>query len=186
MMKGPSELHPVFTVSLDGVAIDHEKVKGAVACVQDFVRHPLFTQRSFFSETGISMLNTAVTAADAVRNSDIFDPWGAIDVEAGPVIADLKSCREKILSQRKALKDTWARWFSAETVASSAVGESALRTTVRISHVVEVGDVQYVAELEKLGLPCCSRSSPGKGKKRQSSVSPGVSKRTVFCFQPVC
>ena len=171
MVKGPSELHPIFTVSLDGVAIDHEKVKGAVACVQDFVRHPLFTQRSFFSETGISMLNTAVTAADAVRNSNRFDPWGAINVTAGPVIADLKSCREKILSQRKAVKDTRERWFSAETVASSAVGESAPRTTVRISDVVEVGDVQYVAEHEKLGLPCCSRSSPGKGKKRQSSVS---------------
>ena len=177
MVKGPSELYPVFTVSLDGVAIDHEKVKGAVACVQDFVRHSSFTQRSFFSETGISMLNTAVTAADALRNSARFDPWGAIDVEAGPDIIDLKSCREKILSQRKAVKDTRERWFSAETVASSAVGESAPRTTVRIFDVVEVGDVQYVAEHEELGLPCCSRSSPGKGKKRQSSASPGVSKK---------
>ena len=65
------------------------------------------------------MLNTAVTAADAVRSSDRFDPWGAIGVEAGPVIADLKSCREKILSQRKAVKDTQERWFSAETIASS-------------------------------------------------------------------
>ena len=125
MVRGPSELHPVFNVSLDGVAIDHEKVKGAVARVQDFVRHHLFTQGIFFSETGISMLNTAVTAADAVRNSDRFDPWGAIGVEAGPVIADLKSCREKFFSQRKAVKDTRERWFSAETVASSAVGESA-------------------------------------------------------------
>ena len=177
MVKGPSELHPVFTVSLDGVAIDHEKVKGAVACVQDFVCHPSFTQRSFFSETGISMLNTAVTAADAVRNSARFDPWGAIDVEAGPVIIDLKSCRAKILSQRKAVKDTRERWFSDEIVASSAVGESAPRKTVRISDVVEVGDVQYVAEHEKLRLPCCSRSSPGKGKKRQSSASSGVSKK---------
>ena len=80
MVRGPSEPHPIFTVSLDGVAIDHEKVKGAVACVQDFVRHPLFTQRSFFSETGIIMLHTAVTAADAVQNSARFDPWGAIGV----------------------------------------------------------------------------------------------------------
>ena len=180
MVRGPSELYPVFTVSLDGHSIDHEKVKGAVACVQDFVRHPSFTQRSFFSESGISMLNTAVTAADAVRNSDRFNPWGAVDVEAGPVIADLKSCREKILSQRKAVKDTRERWFSAETVASSAVGERAPRTTVRISDVVEVGDVQYVTEHEKLGLPCCSRSSPGKGKKRQSSASPGVVKKKQF------
>ena len=117
------------------------------------MRHPLFTEK-FLSETVMSMLNTAVTAADAVRNSDRFDPWGAIGVEAGPVVADLKSCREMILSQRKAVKDTWERWFSAETVASSAVGESAPRTTVRISDVVEVGDVQYMAEHEKLGLPC--------------------------------
>ena len=184
MVRGPSELHPVFTVSLDGVAIGHEKVKGAVACVHDFVRHPSFTQRSFFSDTGISMLNNAVIAADAVRNSDRFNPWGAIDVEAGPVIADLKSCREKILSQRKAVKDTRERWFSAETVASSAVDERSPRTTVRISDVVEVGDVQYVAEHEKLGLPCCSRSSPGKGKKRQSSASPGVVKRQFSNCSP--
>ena len=177
-------MHPVFTVSLDGVAIDHEKVKGAVACVQDFVCHPSFTQRSFFSETGIGMLNNAVNAADIVRNSARFDPWGAINVEAGPVIIDLKSCREKILSQRKAVRDTWERWFSDETVASSAVGESAPKTTVRISDVVEVGDVQYVAEHEKLGLPCCSRSRPGKGWKRQSSASLGVVKKQFSVCSP--
>ena len=48
VLKGPSELHPVFTVSLNGIALSHEKVNGAVACVQDLVRHPLFTQRIFF------------------------------------------------------------------------------------------------------------------------------------------
>ena len=184
MVKGPSELHPVFSVSLDGVAIDHAKVKGAVACVQDFVCHPSFTQRSFFSETGIGLLNTAVTAADAVRNSAHFDPCGAIDVDAGPVVNDLKSCREKILSHRKVVKNTRERWFSGETVASSAVGESAPRTTVRISDVVEVGDIQYVAEHEKLGLPSCSWSSPGKSQKRRSSASPSVPKKQFFVCSP--
>ena len=111
---------------------------------------------------------------------------GTIDVEAGAVIADLKSCREKIMSQRKAVKDTRERWFSAETVASSAVGESAPRTDVRISDVIEVGDVQYVAEHEKLGLPCCSRStsSPGKSKKRRAPVSPGVVKKQFSVSSP--
>ena len=156
LVKGPSELHPVFTVSLNRVAISHAKVKGAVACVQDFVRQPLLTQRFFFSETGISMLNTAVTAADVVRQSSKFDPWGLVGVEVGPVIADLKLCREKIVSRRKAVEDTRERWFGAETVASSAHGEAALRAAVRISDVVEVGDVQYVEEDDKLGLPCCS------------------------------
>ena len=190
MARSPSELHPVFTVSLNGVAIDYEKVKGAVACVQDFVRHSLLTQRSFFSETGISMLNTAVTAADAVQNSARFDPWGAIVVEAGPVIADLKSFCQKFLSQRKAMKDTRERGFGAETVASSAVGESAPRKTVRSSDVDEVGDLQYVAEHEKLGIPCCSRSasSPGKSQKRRAPVSPGswCYKKTVFCCESIC
>ena len=186
VVNGPSELHPFFTVSLNGVAIDHEQVMEAVACVRDFVRRPLFTQRNFFSETGISMLNTAVTAADAVRNSSMFDPWGAIGVDAGPVVSDLKSGREKIVSGRKAVKDTREHWFSAETVASSAVGETAPRTTVRISDVVEVGNVQYVEEHEKFGLPCCSpsASSPGKSKKRRGPVSPGVRKKQFSVASP--
>ena len=169
VVKGPSELHPVFTVSLNGVEIDHDKVEGAVACVQDFVCRPLFTQRNFFSETGISMLNTAVTAADAVRKSSKLEPWGAIGVEAGPVIAILKSCREKIVSRRKAVRDTRERWFSAETVASSAVGETVPRTTVRISDIVEVGDVQYVSEHERAPV------SPGVTKKN-SVASPSASR----------
>ena len=135
-----------------------------------------------------SVLNTAVTAADAVRNSARFDPWGAISEEAGPVIADLKSCRENFVSRRRAVRDTGERLFSAQTVASSAFGETAPRTTVRISDVVEVGDVQYVAEHEKLGLPCCSRSAliPRKSKKRRAPVSPGVAKKTVFGCESVC
>ena len=152
-MKRPPEIHPDFTVSLNGVAVSHEKVKGALACVQDFVRHPLFTQRNFFSETGISMLNTAVTAAYADRRSSKFNPWGAIGVEVDPVIADLRSCREKIVSRTNAVKDTRECCFGAETVASSALGEAAPRTTVRISDVDEVGDVQYVEEHDKFCRP---------------------------------
>ena len=182
VVEGPSELHPLFTVSLNGVAMDHEKVKGAVACVQDFVRHTLLTLRNFFSETGISMLNTGVTAADAVRNSAKIDPWGAIGAEVGPILTDSKSCREKVVSRRKAVRDTRERWFSAEPVPSSAVGETATRTTVRISDAVEVGDVHDVEEHEKLGLPFYSgsASSPGKSNKRRVPVSPGVAKKINF------
>ena len=151
---GPSELHPVFTVSLNGVAINHENVNGAVACLQEFVCHPLFTERNFFSETGSSMLNTAVAAADAVQHISEFDPWGTIGVEAGPVIVYLKLCWEKVVLRRRAVKDTQERWFGAETAASSAVGEATPRTIVRIFDVVEVEDVQYVKENKKLSLPC--------------------------------
>ena len=91
------------------------------------------------------MLNTAVTDADAVRNSSKFDPWGVIVVEAGPVFADLESFREKIVSRQKAVKDTRERWLSAETVTSLAVVETEPRTAIRISDVVAVGDVRCVA-----------------------------------------
>ena len=74
-------------------------------------------QRNVFSETGIRMLNTAITASDAVRHSSEFDPWEAIRVESGPVIADLKLCRKKVFWRRKAVKGTRERWFGAETVA---------------------------------------------------------------------
>ena len=133
------------------------------------------------------MLNTAITAAEAVRNKSKFDPWGAIGVEAGPVIADIKSCREKIVSRRKAVKDTRERWFGAETVASSAVGEAATCKTIGISDIVDIGDLQYVEEHDKLGLLCCSRavSSLRKSKKGRVPVSPDAAKKNSFLLK-VC
>ena len=149
-------------------------------CAEFYASSTVHAEKLFLRDW-ISMLNTAVPAADAVRNSARFDPWGALGVEAGPVMADLMSCPEKILSRRKgkAVKDTRERWFGAETVASSAVRETAPRTTVRISDIFEVRDVQYVEEHKKFSLSCCSRSasSPGKSKKKRVSVSPGVAKK---------
>ena len=132
------------------------------------------------------MLNTAVSAADAVGHSSEFHHGGTVGVEARPVIADLKSYREKFVQRRKAVKDTREPWFGAETAASSAVGEATPRTTVRISDVVEVGNVQYVEEHIKLGLLCCSRSlsSPGKGMKRRVPVSPVAAKKQFSVESP--
>ena len=72
--------------------------------------------------TGKTLLNTVVTAADAFRRNSEFHPWGAIRREAGPVINDLKSCWQKVVSRRRTIKGTRERWFGAETVASSAIG----------------------------------------------------------------
>ena len=54
VVRGPSESHLSFTVSLTGVTFDHEEVITTIACVQDVVCNPLFTQRKIFSETGIN------------------------------------------------------------------------------------------------------------------------------------
>ena len=98
----------------------------------------------------------------------------------------LQSCREKIVCQRKAVKNTRERRFGAETVAPSAVGEVAPRTTIRISDVAEVGDFQYVEEHNKLGLPCCSQSvsSPGKSKKKRVPVSLLAAKKRFSVESP--
>ena len=100
------------------------------------------------------MLNTAAAAADAFRLRSKFGPWKAIGVGAGPVIADLKSCLENILLWRKTVQDTRERWFGSESVAMSVVGDAAPRTTVRMSGVVELGEIQYIEEHIKLGLSC--------------------------------
>ena len=186
VVMGPSESHPYFTVSLNGVKIDHEEAKKANACVQPFVRSPLFTQRIFFSATGITMLNIANASADAVQQRSEFHPWGAIGVEAGTVIADLAAYREKICLRRKTTKVTPEYWFGADSVASSLVGEAAPRTTVRNSDLVEVGDLQYVDEHHKRDLPSCKRYMPssGKGKKRRDSIGRVISKTKSSVTSP--
>ena len=83
------------------------------------------------------------------------------------------------MSRRKAVKDTRERCVGAKTVESSAIGEVAPRTTVRISDVDEVGNVQYVEKHNKHSLPCCSRSVliHGKSRKRRMAVSLVVTKK---------
>ena len=46
--------------------------------------------------------------------------------------------------------------------------------------------MHFVPEHEKLGLPCCTRStsSPGKSKKRRAPVSPGVVKKQFSVSSP--
>ena len=155
------------------------------------MRYPLFTQRIFYSEIEIRTLNTAIAAADVVQHSSEFGLWRATGLKAGPVIADLKSCREKALLWKKTVKDTRERWFGADSVASWVDGESAPLTTVVIFDVVAVGDVQYKDKRHERGLPCCSGSVsiPGKRKKKRFSVSPLSTvepKKEFFSCQSIC
>ena len=142
VLRVSSESHPSFTGSLNVVAIDLEEMKGAVACVQFFVCNPLLAQEKFFSETWINMLNTAFASADAVQHGSSFDFWRGFRLEAGPLIVDLKACREKVLMRMKTFKDTRERWFGVDGMTSSVVGNAAPRIYVRISDVAWIGDVQ--------------------------------------------
>ena len=164
-----------FTVNLDQVAITEEVVRGVLLCVQDFVRDPVFTQRSFFSETGVAMLSEAAVISDSVTSSSLYAPWS--EMESGSsdqIIADLKTCFEKALDCRRVIKDTSEQWYALGAVRPSS-GESPSQYGVRISTLVEEGYVDYMqvaAPSRKAAGQSRDLSSPGKGKKKvvRSSV----------------
>ena len=133
----------------------------------------LFTQRNFFSRLGSACWTLLLLPQMLL---DCY--WSG----SCPLVADLKSWG----LQRKTVKVTHERWYGADSVASSAVGEVAPRTPECISDVFELGDVQYVNEHHKVGRGCCSRSvsRPGKCKQRWVPVSPVESTKQFSVANP--
>ena len=90
MIRGSSTQCEDFSISLDCVAINKEEVRGVLLCVHDFVRSPHFTQRNFFSETGLSILSESVAIADSITSSPVYAPWSVVaSASASQVISDL-------------------------------------------------------------------------------------------------
>ena len=171
-------------------------MRGVLLCVQDFVRDPVFTQRTFFSETGVEMLSEAAGISDSITSSSVYVPWSTVESESSArIISDLKMCFEKAVERRRVVKDTSEQWYRLGAVRPSS-GESSSRCGVRISTVVEEGQVGYVpvaAPSRKASSQSRGLSFPGKGKKKVShspvqvrrqfevsSPSPSSRKRTVI------
>ena len=130
-----------FTVNLDRVAIREDIVRGVLLCVQDFVRDPFFTQRTFFSETGVEMLSEAAAISDSITSSSVYVPWSAVETESSArITSDLKTCFEKAVERRRVLKDTSEQWYRLGAVRPASV-ESSSQYGERISTVVEEGQV---------------------------------------------
>ena len=106
--------------------------------------------------------------------------------EATPV--DLKKAYDVVVLRRKEARDTSERWFGVRSVESSEVGEPSCRTGVRISNVVEVGQVRYLSGSVPARVQPCSSStisprSPGKGKRKRSATpAPAASPKRLFEF----
>ena len=86
------------------------------------------------------------------------------------IIADLKRCFEKALDCRRVVKDTSEQWYALGAVRSSS-GESSSQYGVRISTVVEEGQVDFMpvaAPSRKVAGHSRHLSFPGKGKKKVS------------------
>ena len=171
VIRGSSTQCEGFSISLDRVALNKEEVRGVLLCVQDFVRSPHFTQRSFFSETGLSMLSESVAIADSITSSPVYAPWSvAASTSASQVISDLCACWDRVVLRRRSARDTTERWYHGGTPRSDTTS----RPGVRILDVVEEGRVEYVPVVPPaLGSPGPSKiRSPSSKRKRKITRSP--------------
>ena len=156
------------------MAIGKEVVRGVLLCVRGFVRDPVFTQRSIFSETGVETLSGAAAISDSITSSSLYETWSKVDRKSsGRFIADLKTFFEKALDRRRVFKDNSEQWYVLGAVRPLS-GESSSQNGVRNSTVVEEMQVDYepVAALSRM-VAGHSRHlfSPGKGKKKVSPSS---------------
>ena len=117
------------------------------------------------------MLFEPVAIADSITSSRVYAPWSMVEPACGiQVKTDLCACWNWVVLHCCTVKDTSERWYHDGTPQS----ETALRSEVRISDVVEEGGVEYVLVASpSLGPSGTSkiRSSPSK-RKRIISRSP--------------
>ena len=186
-LRNSVEELPAFTVSLNGVALSRRVVETSIACMQSFVRSPRFIQRDFFSDNGINLLVSAVNAAGSVRDQPTCEPWSNELPEGNEAtLVTLRKSYEAVVVGRKYSRDTSERWFGVRSVESSEVGESSCLTGVRISDVVEVGQVEYLSEsVLARDQPCSSTTIsprvPGKRKrKRSATAAPAATPKRLF------
>ena len=152
-----------------------DEVQSAFLCVQDFVRSPHFTQRSFFSDSGIAMLTESAAMSDRITHSALFEPWSHVETTSrAQVVADFCRCVSEALDRRRVLKDSQEQWYALGGLRPSSE-DSASRSGVRISNFVEEGRVEYVpvrAPSASVPGPSNLRASSGKSRKRSISRSP--------------
>ena len=102
LLRDSVEEMPAFTVSLNGIALHRRVVEKSIPCIQDFVRSPRFTQRDFFSDTGIILLVSAVNAAGSMRDQSTCEPWANVLPEGyEATLLDLRKAFDAALSDGK-------------------------------------------------------------------------------------
>ena len=89
--------------------------------------------------------------------------------------------------RRKEARDTSEKWFGVRSAVSSEVGVPSCWAGVRISNVVEVGQVEYLSGSVPVRVQPCSSStkspqSPGEGK-RKGSVTPAAAASPERLFE---
>ena len=155
--------------------ICEDEERGVLFCVQDSVRSPHFTQRNFFSDSGVAMLAESAAICDSITNSAVFEPWGPLETAScSQVMAEVCACVNQAVDRRRAVKDSQEQLCAVGGIRPSSE-DSASRSGVRISNIVEEGRVEYVSvRPPSISVPRPSNLhiSQGKSKKRKISRSP--------------
>ena len=166
--------------------ICEDEVHSAIHCVQDFIRNPHFTQRNFFSDSGIAMLAESAAISHRITHSAVFEPWSHVETTSrSQVVVDVCVCVNEALDRRRVVKDSQEQWYAAGGIRPSSE-DSTSRSGVRISNVVEEGRVEYVPVRVPSFIspgPSNLRVSSGKSKKRTISRSP-VKRRFEIASPP--
>ena len=87
--------------------------------------------------------------------------------------------------RRKDARDTSERWFGMASVESSVVGESSGQQAVRISNIVEVGEVEHLPQsVSTTQIPSTSFGvkSPGTVKRKKGEKTAPVAVKRRFEF----
>ena len=147
--------------------ICEDEVRGALLCVQHFVQIPHFTQRRFFSDSGIAMLAESDAVCDSITNSAVFEPWSHVETASrSQVVAEVCACVNKAVDCRMAVKDPQEQWYALGGIRPLSK-DSASWSGVRISNIVEQERVEYVPVIAPpISVPGPSnlRVSSGKSK----------------------
>ena len=174
-VRGPVTFGEKVVINLDRVIIHEDEVRGALLCVQDFVRIPHFTHRNFFLDSGVNMLAESAAICDRITNSAAFEPWSHVKTTSrSQVVAEVYACVNQAVDRRRAVKDSQEQRYAVGGIRPSSE-DSASRSGVRISNIVEQGRVEYVpvrAPSVSVPGPNNLRVSSRKSKKRKISRSP--------------
>ena len=123
-----------------------------------------------------------------MREQSICDPWANVLPEGyEATLVDQRKAYDVVVVRRKEARDTSEGWFGVRSVESSEVGEPSCRAGVRISNVVEVGQVEYLSgSVPPRDQPCSSTTlsprSPRKGKCKRSATPTPVATLKRFEF----
>ena len=186
IVRGPVTYGGRFIIKLNRVIFCEDEVHSAILCEQDFIRIPHFTQRNFFSDSGIAMLVESAAISNRITHSAVFEPWSHVETTSrSQVVADMCGCVIKALDRRRVIKDSQEQWYAVGGIRPKSE-DSTSRSGVRISNIVEKGWFEYapvrVPSFISPG-PSNLRVSSGKSKKRTISRSP-VKRRFEIASPP--